>query len=261
MIVFIAALRRELEALRPLIVIERTERVGDLLFVEGHSDGTPVALVQSGMGRDRSQTATRRAIARCQPEVIVSVGYSGGVSPDVRGGDLVLGQRLLAATEDELAAGGPFAAEPIQVDPPLLEAATIALEEGLLAARQADLISVPSVMPGARAKERLGRLCSAELVDMESYWVAQTAREAGIPFLAARTASDEAGISLPDYQRFMNAVGDIQPARAAWYFATHPHHLLTAPLLAASARRGAQNLAAFAGLFLTMLQGSLRLRC
>jgi len=253
-IVFIAALRRELAPLRNLIAIDAEERVGDVHFTEGQSEGLPVALVQSGIGRERSQTATRWAIARYRPQVIVSIGFSGGLSPDVRGGDLVLGQRLLAATDEEVTAGGPFSAEPIEVDSCFLDAASIALEEGLLPARRGDLMSVPAVMPGPREKELLGRVCSAELVDMESYWVAQTTQEAGTMFLAARAASDEAGVSLPDYERFLDEMGEVRPLRAAWYFAAHPHHLMTVPLLAGNARRGAQNLAAFAALFLTTVR-------
>jgi adenosylhomocysteine nucleosidase len=252
-IVFIAALRRELAPLRGLLAIEGEEQVGDVVFTEGSSEGVDVALVQSGMGRERSETATRRAIARYRPEVIVSIGYSGGLAPEVRGGDLLLAERVLAATEEELASGAPFASPPLKADQWLLDAASIALEEWLLQARRGDLVSVPAVMPGAREKERLSRLCSADMVDMETYWVGRVAKEARIPFLAARVASDEVGDSLPDYERFMTPMGDLRPLQAAWYFVIHPIHIVTAPMLASSARRGARNLAAFAALFLTMV--------
>ena len=97
MIVFVAALKQELADFGKVVAIDRREQVDGVSLAEGHADGVAVALVQSGIGRQRASEATRLAIARYRPDMIVSVGYSGGLSSEIRGSDLVLGRRLLAA--------------------------------------------------------------------------------------------------------------------------------------------------------------------
>ncbi|MEE9285703.1 MAG: hypothetical protein V3V35_08265 [Dehalococcoidia bacterium] len=253
MFVFVAALKQELAAFQHAVVIERREEIGGAPVADGHADGVAVTLVQSGMGRQRASRATRLAIERDRPDAIVSVGFSGGLSPEIRGADLVLGRRLLVAEPMEPGGEPVIGTDVITVDPSLLEASTIALEEGLLPVRSGDLVSVPQVLTGPQEKERLGRQSSALLVDMESYWVAHTAREAGVPFLAARVASDEVGDTLPDFARFVDEMGNVRLMPALWYFLTHPQHMLATPVLASNARAGARNLASFGALFLTMV--------
>ena len=252
MIVFVAALKQELAAFGEVVAIDRREQVDGVPLAEGHADGVAVALVQSGIGRQRASEATRLAIARYRPDMIVSVGYSGGLSPEIRGSDLVLGQRLLVA--EPASPGGELhlVGEPIEVEPSLLDTTAIAMEESLLTARSGDFVTVPAIVRGYGEKDRLRRRSSALLVDMESYWVALAAREAEVPFVAARVASDEIGDTLPDFTKFADAMGGIRPLPAAWYYLTHPHHVLGAGVLAYNARQGARNLAAFAALFLTI---------
>ena len=91
MLVFIGAVRREIAGLEPLVSDPETERFGSAVVVEGTADGRPVALIRSGIGRERSESAVRDLLlAHVRPRAIVSLGFAGGVAPDVYGGDLVV---------------------------------------------------------------------------------------------------------------------------------------------------------------------------
>ena len=60
-----------------------------------------MALVLSGIGRERSLIATAAAIERYRPDAVVSIGYSGGVLPAVGGGDLVLGEGMVVSLDTD----------------------------------------------------------------------------------------------------------------------------------------------------------------
>ncbi|MBM4406355.1 MAG: hypothetical protein FJ039_09290 [Chloroflexi bacterium] len=248
MIVFVAALRRELNDLHSLVRIERRDRVGRMIVATGTSKNAKVALVQSGIGRERSQEATRFAIEQLRPDVLLSIGLSGGLAQSVQGGDLILGGRLLAYD----AAGNPLG-EPIAAEPSLHRDCAKALEQEFIPVHHGDVVSVPEVMPGQAEKQRLATASGAKAVDMESYWVASEARKAGVPFLVMRAASDTLGESLPDYERFLDEMGEVRPIHAAWYFLTHPGGLAAAPGLAQNARRGGRYMQAFCELFFTKI--------
>jgi len=251
MMVVVGALRRELEPFRRLIESPQDDRVDNMVFTEGRADGVPVALVQFGIGRERAQAAVRAAVERYRPRLIVSAGFSGGLSTDIEGGDLVLAQQIFAV-ERPVNGSQPNDMPPIAIDRGLLDACAITLEEGLMRYTVGNIVSVQQAMPSPREKDRLSRTTPALLVDMESYWIAEAARQAGVPFLAARVASDELGDTLPDFERFLDEMGGLRPLKAAWYFLTHPHHLLGAPALALNASRGVHNLEAFGSLLFTM---------
>ena len=88
MMVIVASLREEMAAFL---------RQGG--FKEAGHDGTArfhlslaerqVAVVLSGIGKERAVEAASRAVESFQPDLIVSAGFAGGVKPGLRSGDLV----------------------------------------------------------------------------------------------------------------------------------------------------------------------------
>ena len=246
MFVFIAALRRELAELERLLAAPVHSRQDGAVCTEGHVDGMAVALVQSGIGKERSIHATQIACARYRPALIIATGYSGGASPALKGGDLVIADRLIAEGDTQNGADSP----PIAADAALVEASLGWLEEEFVPAHRGTIVSVPRAMPGAKQKTALSAHFQATAVDMESYWVAQAAHAAKTPALAVRAASDTSTDTLPDYERFLDPMGEVRMLSAAWYYATRPWHIPATPGLAANARLGARNIAAFAELLL-----------
>lgn len=244
MLVIVAALRRELAGIERLLEIQQRTRLGEALVAEGRANGTAMALVHSGIGKTRSVAATEAAVQKYRPTAVLSVGFSGALAMEVRGGELSVPERLEAE-------GMPS----LRPDPELRAASLRAMEEELLPFQVGVVVSMPAVMPGPTEKARLAAAYPAALmVDMESYWVGSAAEAAGVPFLAVRTASDGAGETLPGYEAFLDEMGEVRPLRAAWYYLTRPWHLSSAPGLAANASRGTKNLAAFTDAFLRRVE-------
>ena len=250
MLVFIAALRRESDRFDAFVDIDRVERTSSAVFTEGRYGSEAVVLVQSGIGMQRSVAAIRAALDRYRPDLVVSIGFCGALSPDVKGGELLVPDRVMSSDET-----GNL--EEIPTDPELREASVRALVEERLPVHRGSHVTVRSVMPEPAEKARLARLTDAKAADLESYWVGKEAREAEVRFLAVRAASDSVALSLPDYERFLDDMGEVRPLSAAWYYLTHPWHIAATPTLAANARVGARNLAVFGELFLNKVYRAL----
>lgn len=112
---------------------------------------------------------------------ILSFGCAGGLDPDLRAGDCVLGTGVHGAD-------GLIAAD---------VAWTRALASRLPEARTGLLVGLDAPL-GARAdKSRLFQASGACAVDMESHAAGLAARRLGLPFAALRVVLDPAGRSLP----------------------------------------------------------------
>ena len=241
MLVFVAALERELVPILPLLQLERREQVKEWAVRWGTAGGTPVALVCCGMGRERAQAGARSALHTCRAQGVIALGFAGAASPRLAAGDVVLPEEVVA---DEEGLG------PIRPDEELLSRASSALESTPLQFHQGRLLTAAKAL-GAQEKRSAGEGRHVSAVDMETYWIAREAREAGVPFLAVRAISDEMLDPVPDYRRLVDSTGRMRAASASWYLVTHPHMLRTLASLGRKAGRASASLGVFATSFLT----------
>ena len=79
MLVFIAALKREIDKFSAFVDVDRVERIGSAVFTEGHYGDEPVVVVQSGIGMHRSLESIEVALDRYRPDLVVSIGFSGAM--------------------------------------------------------------------------------------------------------------------------------------------------------------------------------------
>jgi adenosylhomocysteine nucleosidase len=119
-------------------------------------------------------------------EALLSFGLCGGLAPELQPGDLLLPEEIVGPEGEALACHGETRAGA------LAAAAAVgrAVRGGRLASETAAVVS-------AEAKRRLHAQTQALGVDMESYAVARTARQAGLPFMALRAVADSAERGLP----------------------------------------------------------------
>ena len=138
-----------------------------------------LVLVQTGPGPQRADLGCRRLIAEQAPRWVVSAGFSGGLQPGVKLGDIV----VASGTSDPN--GGTLEIDlKMPADP----------EHGLHVGR---LLTIDHVARTIAEKTGLGVATGALAVDMESHAVAQVCRELGVPFLAVRVISDDLESELP----------------------------------------------------------------
>jgi adenosylhomocysteine nucleosidase len=203
-----------------------------------------VLVVRTGMGKQRVEDALDAVLASHAVEAVVSVGFGGGLSPDLRSGDLVVCATTISV--DSGTQTGRYHA-----DERLVRRAGAALGADGRRWSVGNGITVLQAARDAAAKQALRETCRAEVCEMEDYWAARLAGARGIPFLAVRAVYDELDAALPDYENMIDGDGNIRPFRAAANFTSHPVRLVTSLL---GYRRAEKALAGFIAGFLDMVE-------
>lgn len=146
----------------------------------------PAGKVRIGVSGANAKRAEDVAARFCREgaRAVISIGVSGGLSPHLATGDLVLGDAVRTKSGEEFFASRSLIAS--------LEMA------GLTVAMQhAALFGSDTIIASAREKARLFERYGAAAVDMESHGAARAARTAGVPFAAVRAIADPASRALP----------------------------------------------------------------
>ncbi|MGH7321017.1 MAG: hypothetical protein ACRELA_15505 [Candidatus Rokuibacteriota bacterium] len=144
------------------------------------------------------------------PAAVVVTGLAGGCAPDIRPGQIVLGNPV-----------GPTATGAwITPEASLMHRAIQALDASSVPYRVGRLVSVRGVAATPQAKTELWRTEGGIAVDMESADVLDWARRAGLPALAIRGVADGPAESLPPpLARGVSHDGRVQLATVASWIA------------------------------------------
>ncbi len=216
-VLIVAALGRELDAIRRRAAAETVFRSDGLWIGRGRLGSRQVVLAATGDGARRAGRGMSVLLQQCaRPEVVLTVGVAGAISPDLAVGDL-----LLAASY-----GRPGAAAPARPSDWFERAR--ALEDVTVG----HVLSVDRVVGAAAERSQLWRDVEAgvggqpTVVDLETeaYVSALTATAGGdIPYVVLRAVSDEASEDLPlDFNRSRDAEGRIRSGRVAVFALTRP---------------------------------------
>jgi adenosylhomocysteine nucleosidase len=117
---------------------------------------------------------------------LVSAGFAGGLDPTLARGTVVLPTRAVCSS------GGP----PLELG--LRPAASPSSgSPTVIAVTGVSIVSVPDVVTSPGGKQSLAAATGASVVDMETYAVAEAAREARLPCASVRVVSDTASQQLP----------------------------------------------------------------
>ena len=214
MLIVLASMERELAGLRSRV------RQGMPRSADSLGASAPEMHVL-GMGYDAGQALRsllqRRYDTGTAPLSLLMLGVAGAVQPGLQTGDLVLSSRYYRPRLDETL---PFwsqeqppdsprlldsrldrEAQPefLEPDPGLWRWALAAAGDMHQPVVYADSLTVSGLVTTTNAKRDIHRRYPAAVVNMEDYWAARAAREAGIPFIAARAVLDTAQQSLPSY--------------------------------------------------------------
>jgi adenosylhomocysteine nucleosidase len=163
---------------------------------QGQLKGRSVAVVRSGPGRKAARHATEALLSGHKPQWVISAGFAGGLSPQVRRNDLVMADGLVDT------AGARLVID-LKVDP-----ASLAQTPGVHVGR---LLCVDQIVRLPQEKRALGQKHDALAADMESFAAAEVCRERQVRFLAIRVVSDSVDDELPpEVEHFMR-----QKTRAA----------------------------------------------
>ena len=203
-----------------------------------------VVVSEGGVGKDLSQKGTLRIVERFRPDMVISAGFAGGAMTGANTGEAFFCDRLVAVD-------GPMylweKSEAVEhLDQELLERIRANIPGGAAEYQLGACLTVPQFISNSSMKAWLGRTFEVRLIDMESYWVNETARGAGVPQLSVKVMLDPVEESVPSF------VGDtLSRSRArmafkgATYLARNPLEARRVIRLASQVKRSRTALANF----------------
>ncbi|MBI4304223.1 MAG: hypothetical protein HY665_07820 [Chloroflexi bacterium] len=216
MLALLGALKEELAGIKRLMAIEETISEQGCQVYKGKYQGRGILLAQTGMGREKAEFAASFVLQRYPVTTLVSFGFAGALTGELKVGDVILCSTLACGE------GMPGLHKSCQCDISLVTLLAEAMEEKGFSFQLGTSVSVIQPVSSPEAKQALGQTFAADIVDMESYWLARIAADRGIPFLAIRAISDEVSASLAPFDRIMTPDGKWRWQKAVPYYISHP---------------------------------------
>ena len=178
--------------LEPGIVMQ----MASLKTLRSQTAGHEFLLVESGMGFDNAARAAEMLVRDCQPDLLVSAGFCGGIATELLAGDVVVAKEIIIANEDG------FEEIPVQISPVGQNFVARQVAEGKRTVG-GTFVSTSIITSKRRMAGLLPGSCPNPVVEMESGAVAIIAAKNNIPLLAIRavsdTADEELGFSLDEF--------------------------------------------------------------
>jgi adenosylhomocysteine nucleosidase len=221
-ICILGAVRQEISGLKSRMQVEEHLRIGKSDLWRGTLEDQPIILVRTGIGKKNAVASLTSVAERFPLRMILSIGYAGGLDPDLDVGDLLIADIILEAAGNP--SQGPFLTS-WAIDPALVaRAMALPVRQNAKAAR-GRLLTVEQVVTHPELKQKLYEQTGALAVDMESSALVDLAQERQIPFLSIRAISDTANQELLDVSPFVSPDGEVSTLKAGWYVVTHPGSL------------------------------------
>jgi adenosylhomocysteine nucleosidase len=180
-------------------------------------DGDELVAVCAGMGAAAARRAFTAAEFAGSLDTVLTVGWAGALTGDVRPGECYAASEIIDAQTGERFA--------------------------LPVSRRLRLVTTVQVAD-EREKRRLADSYGAALVDMEAAAVARLAQIRGIPVHCFKAVSDSVGARLPDLNPFLDIDGKLKMAAFLAHVAVRPQFWGALGQLGRNSAGGAKTLAA-----------------
>ena len=177
---FVFALRQEAVGVLDRLKRSQTTRGNGWTFHIGKIDNVSVALVLSGVGQKNAEEATKVLTDVFAPKLICSAGYAGGLSFRLKQSVICVPEQVIRASDQQA-----------------LDLSESIPRTTLLMPNKLTLLTVNDVAATPEQKRTLHEQTGAELVDMETFAVAEVCRVREIPFLSIRVILDAAADRIP----------------------------------------------------------------
>ena len=248
MIAILGAFGQEIVDYRRQMVIEEVVARRVCRLYRGKFKNRDTLLVQTGMGKERAENATRFILERYPITAIISLGFAGALAPELRIGDVVVCSTLHCAPGSE---HEEQMLEPLAPDAHLLSVASRGPGDRSLRFCLGSGVTVLQLNSSTQKMQGLSETFHAHIVDMESYWIARIAAAQRIPCIAIRSISDNIQSSVQPFDQIMASDGSLLLTKAVLCFLSHPQYLVNVFKLYRHTRPAKRNLAAFIGYLVT----------
>lgn len=196
-----------------------------------------IAWSSTGIGGERMARMAREIFAQRRPDHVVLLGFAGALDPTLRRGDL---RQITEVRYDEQAVTHPLHVLPLP---------------GI---SQCKLVTTRTIIADVSDKQALHQQHNADLVDMESWDLAELCAEEHIPLTVLRAVSDTASDTLPAWAtKLTKPEGVPDVPQAIRHLLTHPQHFPAMMRMSRGAKRATRSLIRGAELALNELADTL----
>ncbi len=199
----------------------------------------PVTVVIGGVGKQRAAEGTKLLCEAHRPGVLLSIGYAGALSPELKRGDIVLSSFSMNNEENE-----PREQDLILSD----HLKSVADESHEHHVYVSPLYTADKIVARHEEKQQLFERTSAQIVDMESFAIYKEAKACGIPFVGIHAITDTAEEDIPALEiimPFLISSSLWRYPKIFWDLVTHPHYAWDLAFLNHDAKVAGHNLAHF----------------
>ena len=182
-------------------------------IIRGKIDDRQIEILHTGVGEKVCRQRLGKFLQDQQFDCLISAGFAGALTNDLRIGDLLLAKNFLTVDLGE--GWSSLSSLPIHF---------------------ADILTVPALIESGEERVKLALASGAGAVDMETEFIARACAVHGIPVLSLRVISDTPKELFPAPTDVLFDIErqQMQMLKLATYFFAHPHRV---PRLVQFARR------------------------
>jgi len=177
---FIFALRQESVGILDRLQRSKTTHGNGWTFHTGKIENRTIAAVLSGAGQKNAEEAAQVLLDVFAPKMICSAGYAGGLSSRLTPSTICVPEQVMRESDEQI----------LDLSNPIPRK-TASIPNKLT------LLTVNDVAETPEQKRHLYKQTGAELIDMETFAVAEVCRTREIPFLSIRVILDAADDKIP----------------------------------------------------------------
>ena len=187
---FVFALRQEAVGILDRFKHSRKTYGNGWTFHTGKIDNLSIAIVLSGVGQKNAEDAAKILIDVFEPKLVCSAGYAGSLASRLKQFNLCVPEQVLRESDGQcLDLSNPI---PQKISP---------------LSNKLTLITVNDVVELPEYKRTLHEQTGAEIVDMETFAVADVCRVRNIPFSSFRIVLDTVDDRIPkDIVKILNSL-------------------------------------------------------
>ncbi len=243
MICIIGAIKEEISGIKQHISIKKKYLIDASTFYQGYDGNQEVIVVRSGVGQSLAYQAACNSAKMFPLQYMISIGFAGGVTPELKISNLVLSDNILFCGNEE----SLFRFKKV----PLSQASNLfnhgnkirkILSDNGIKYKFGNIISINKIADSTKFKEWLGQNYPVLAVEMETASIAKIAEQQKVPFFSLRSVSDEVSHSIIWTSKFTNKKGTINKLGLACHVLTHPSLIPSTIELKRNASKAAKTL-------------------
>ena len=204
MIVLISATENEVNGLLNSLRDKQTSKLNSIKIFSGKFLDIDIVIAIPGVGIRKARNCTNILIKKYKPKTIISAGFAGALNPKLRLGDVIIPDWVLSLKN----------AEKIYLDNKLPYIAFKYIKGGL--------VTESSFINEKYKKLDLFVRSGADIVDMETWAIADAARKLDTRVISVRAVSDLTNQHLPRMEQIFNKESRFDINKAFGYFKSNP---------------------------------------